>query len=200
MADEPILQKPITFQEFREYYRHFCIAWWQHLFRLVVEQVVGVLIAFVTLLVQIYMGLIPKSLTLKTLASVGWPYLGLAAVFLAWSALRTPVALQKAAPYIRQKDRQIESLRERLTGFSNDEKSVIRFILDNGIADYTNLLTAGFQSALASETVRKAKGHALIFETRTPPVGRIEELAMPRSIASYQVNPALEDALRTLLY
>ncbi len=99
----------------------------------------------------------------------------------------------------RQQERQIDSVRERLTNFSDEEKAVLRFILDNGAVDYAQIMAAGFQSALVFEARKKGKAYALITETHTQIHGPMERYFGPRSLSAYQINPAIESPLRKIL-
>jgi hypothetical protein len=93
----------------------------------------------------------------------------------------------------RQQERQFASVRDRLSNFSEDERIVLKFILDNGRVRHSNLTDAGISSTVAFEAIRKARSRALIIEIRIPSVG-LEELIAP-AVSVFQINPTLESAL-----
>jgi len=161
---------------------------------------IGVALAFATFLIQLRFGLIPRDLTPNSLASVSLPYIGLMFFFLAWSTIRTPVALQKAGPYIRQQAHQSAEILKRLANFCEREKEVLKFILDNGSVEFGSLSAAGFDSKISSEAIRKGKLYVLVVEERTPPLGHLEEIVASRGVSRFQINPELKPLLLRIFH
>ena len=56
---------------------------------------IGVLLAFAIVLLQIHYGLIPKTLTVQAVLSVGWPYAVLLFILIVIPLARTPFILDE---------------------------------------------------------------------------------------------------------
>jgi hypothetical protein len=90
---------------FGQYYHRFFSALLKDVLLLWRAQVIGVILAFAILLLQIHYGVIPKTLTFQAVMSLVWPYGILLLGLIAVSAMRIPVLLD------RKRQQEVESVR-----------------------------------------------------------------------------------------
>ena len=131
----PELPLPV---DYKVYYRRLFHKFRKDLFKLGSGQVIGALLTIAILALQLYYGVIPRTLTLQAIASVGWPYLVIVIGLCLLSALRAPaqidadcqreVKLLSAELELPDKD-QAEYLRGLVSKLSNNGKAILRFSL-----------------------------------------------------------------------
>jgi hypothetical protein len=103
---------PITH---RDYYHRWIQSFWTDIFRLGKGQVLGALLAFAILLLQLKLGVVPHALARQAWASILWPYILLVAAVILASCLRTPVLVdRKRVEEISARDERIERLQTSL--------------------------------------------------------------------------------------
>jgi len=118
-----------------------------------VPQVIGAVLAFAILILQIRFGAVPHDLAWPNVWSIAWPYSALCAALVAWAALRAPVQLDeeanrradhaehrmaelqaqgatpKVSPWEHEQRRLVN---EKMRDFSPEEQEVMRHILHHG--------------------------------------------------------------------
>jgi hypothetical protein len=109
-------------RNFSSYYRRFLRQVRTDLFQWGRGQVIGAVVTLAILLLELYFGVVPKSMTVAALESFGWPYLAVIAVFLMGTLLKAPVELDnqrasqvfQATEALQRKQEENRTLHDRL--------------------------------------------------------------------------------------
>lgn len=190
------------------YYLRFFRQSLQDLFKLGSGQVIGALLTIGILAFQLYYGLIPRSLTMKAVASIGWPYLLVVGTLCVLSALRAPAQLDaecltkisKLTDELAHPDQMLaEHLRGLLADISENAKKILRFALLYDIVERGQIKVKGLSLDEIWEAIEQCKSAGLLrvdveyADTSSP-------LALIRQHVFCQIPPKFSETLKRLLY
>jgi hypothetical protein len=200
--------------------RRFLAQICRDVFRLGGAQVVGAVITIAILVFQLHYGIIPPSATMASLKSIALPYAVLVLLLVLLSTLTAGVKLdneriqqlsafkqarqaaeaelerlhsESVGPIVSPIERiRRESVKHQIDEYSEDEKSVLRYLLQNGQMEPIRLApSCGLAPEIVSSAIAKATAHHLVVTLRAPRQGYPHELA---------INSELSEALRYQLF
>lgn len=168
---------------------------------------IGAVLTFAILILQVHYHLIPSDLTIAALKSFFWPYVVLIFLFITASVLTAAVKLDNeraseiasveatiesaqqrvAAPTLPALERsRRERVAERLEDFNEDERNVLNYIRQHGRVEQGQVLRIGFSGTVIAGATRKGVASGLV----------IRKLAQRQGHPDYwEINPELKDAL-----
>jgi hypothetical protein len=195
--------------DYSNYYRRLFRQFLQDLFKLGSGQVIGVLLSIAILALQIYYGLIPRTLTPQSVASVGWPYLVLIGGLCLLSAFRAPAQIDaESQRLIKTLSEQLElpnkaladHLRGLLAQVSENAKTVLRFVLLHEEIDTPHLKIEGLSFTDTQKAQYECVTVGLIRINQVGDPGPFSLRAMLGAHEFYYVPPEFRPTLQRLLY
>ena len=130
---------------------------------------IGAVVTLAILLLQLYLGVVPTSMTASALKSFGWPYLAVIAFFLAGALLKAPVELDN------QRTSQMLGSTEALQRQQEEN----RVLHDRLAAPQISPLEQGRRN-LVADNLKDATRHDIEFLTHVLHHGQVDDTAFIR--------------------